>query len=306
MPDPPRDRSHPAPRHSTTPPPIATPSSPAPTPSLQTSSPPTSTSRRSEYFPDRTSASRTIPAPNHASPPPSRAPAALLPRHSHSTSKRARRRLAPCLPRTEPRTDVAAIADDDDCPDAGPGVGDLAAAAAHPSPPPPADRPRAPSRPRALLPDACYDEWIVPAAALLLTPPHTQRNELHADDDNDVDDDGCYEAWFEVCHPNGALAHLYPPLPDASLCAPRRHHVDMPDDGPTENESRINDAIFEAWLAANPRQPSRPTPHGPRQCVGSAAPTHPSAAAPRPPSPVSHPDPTTRRLRSLSPKLAPP
>ena len=182
---------------------------------------------------------------------------------------------------------MAAIADDDDCPDAGPGVGDLAAAAAHPSPPPPADRPRAPSRPRALLPDACYDEWIVPAAALLQTPPHTQRNELHADEDNDVDDDGCYEAWFEVCHPNGALAHLYPPLPDASPCAPCRPQVDICDDGPTENESRINDNIYEAWLAANPRQPTA----DPRKADTSLSDPEPAAPDDRPlalPRPQTH------------------
>ena len=125
MPDPPRDRSHPAPRHSTPLPPIATPSRHTPPPPHQTSTPPTPTSRRREHFPDHVSIVRTTDAPAPDSLPLSRAPTALMTRYPHNTD-----------PAPDPRDDPA-------CFEAWSEFRNPGAATSYLYPPPPDGRPRA-------------------------------------------------------------------------------------------------------------------------------------------------------------------
>ena len=233
MPDLPRDRPLPAPRHPPPLPPIATPSLPTLPPPHQISTPPVSSSQSSEYIPDRPLIARTTTVPARSSLPLSCAPAAIMPRHSNHTPKRARRRLVLRLPHysTQDKAAESTLFKRN--------TGHLAQCAW----------------------DGCRDflslfflRFILPDSAvehilLYITahcsqaPPCILQNEPAAA----ADDDDCLEAWLGTSAPGAAAAHLYPPPPDARPRAPRRPQVDPREDDPRDNE---ND--YDIWLAANP------------------------------------------------------
>ena len=162
-----------------------------------------------------------------------------MPRHSHDTPKRARRRLVLRLPHYSPQDKAAESSQFrrntghlGQC--AWDGCDDFLSLFFL----------------RFILPDSAVEHVLLYVTAhCSQNPPRILQNEPDTDE---ADDDGCYEAWFEVCHPDGALAHLYPPLPDAGPCAPSRPLADPRDDGPSETEQRINDHAYEVWRAANP------------------------------------------------------
>ena len=238
MPDPPRDRSHPAPRHSAPPPPIATPSRHAPTPPLQTSSPPTSTSRRREYFPDRTPIARKTPAMARTSPPLPRAPTALMPRHLHDTPKRARHRLVLRLPHYSPQDEAS------ESTQFRRNTGHLARRAWD-------------GRHdllsllflRFILPDSAVEHVLIfITKPCNQNPPRILRNEPRTNEDDDGDaDDGCHDAGLDARDLNAAAAYPFPPSPADRLRAPLRPQAHM------------TDACFEAWLSTRSLPTASPT-----------------------------------------------
>ena len=134
-----------------------------------------------------------------------------MPRHSHDTSKRARRRLVLRLPHYSPQDEAAESTQfrrntGHLTRRAWDGRHDLLSLLFL----------------RFILPDSAVEHVLIYITKTCnQNPPRILRNEPRADEDDDGDDDdGCHEAWLETRDPDAAAAYPFPPLPTTAFAPP--------------------------------------------------------------------------------------